>query len=85
MCHTLYPFIHIFLLANVHCNKSSIWFEASDFCYTINTESSLGLLSDVLLLPHFKEFLWFWICRTKYFNQLHEFVGGVDTGEGLGI
>ena len=30
--------------ANVHCNESLVWFEASGFCYTINSESPLGLL-----------------------------------------
>ena len=27
-----------------------VWFEASDFCYTIDTGSSLGLILDILLL-----------------------------------
>lgn len=38
------------LLANVHCNESLVWFKASGFCYTINTGSSLGWLSDILFI-----------------------------------
>ena len=75
------PFVHTSLLANVHCNESLVWFEASDFCYTGNTGSSLRRLSDVLLLPRVMEFLWFWICRTKSFNPFCEFINRVDTGK----
>jgi hypothetical protein len=28
------PFVHTSLLANVHCNESVVWFEASGFCRT---------------------------------------------------
>ena len=28
----------------IHCKQSLVWFEASGFCYTINSRSSLGLL-----------------------------------------
>ena len=47
----IHSFAQTALLANVHCNESLVWFKASGFCYTINTGSSLGLLSDILLLP----------------------------------
>lgn len=33
-------FVHTSLHGDVHCNESFDWFEASDFCYTINTRSS---------------------------------------------
>ena len=53
VCHyiypTIYPFVHTSLLANVHCNQSLLSFEASGFCYSINTGSSPGLLLDTLL------------------------------------
>jgi hypothetical protein len=39
-----HPLVHTSLLANVHCSDSLVWFQASGFCYTINTGSSLGLL-----------------------------------------
>ena len=39
------------LLANVHCNESLVWFEASGFCYTINSRSSPVFLLDILFLP----------------------------------
>jgi hypothetical protein len=31
------PFVHTSLLANVHCNDSLVWYEASGFCYSIDT------------------------------------------------
>lgn len=34
------------------CNETLVWFEASGFCYTINVGSSLGFLSDILLVSH---------------------------------
>jgi hypothetical protein len=45
-----------------HCHESLVWFEASGFCY--NTGSSLGLLSDAVLLPCVMELLQLWVCRT---------------------
>ena len=41
VCHTSYPFVHTPLLTNVHSNESWVSFEASGFCYSINTRSSL--------------------------------------------
>ena len=38
--------VHMSFLANVHCSESLVWFEASGFCYTIDTVSSQGLLLD---------------------------------------
>jgi len=49
--HTI-PFVQTSLLAKVHYNESAVWFEASGFCYMVNTGSSLGLLSVALFLPH---------------------------------
>ena len=66
--HTIYPFAHTALLTNIHCNESSSWLETSDFCYTINTGSSLGLLSDILLLPYVMEILSLWFFRTGSFT-----------------
>lgn len=43
--HPFYHFLQTSLLINNHCNKSLVWFKASGFYYTINPESSLGLLS----------------------------------------
>lgn len=56
--HSLpYPFTQTALLANIHCNESFIWFKAFGFCNIINIESSLGLLSDTLLLSCVTEIL----------------------------
>jgi hypothetical protein len=49
VCHSVshsHPFVHTSLLENVHCNGSLVCFEASGFCYTINTGSSPGLSSE---------------------------------------
>lgn len=67
-CHTVYLFVHTAWLADVHCNESLVWFEASGFCYTINTGSLLGLLSDILLLPCVMELLCLWTCRMGPFT-----------------
>jgi hypothetical protein len=39
------------LLADVHYNEVLVWVEAPDFCYSIDTGPSPGLLSEILLLP----------------------------------
>ena len=39
MCSTVYRFAQTAWLANVHCSESSVRFEPSGFCYTINTAS----------------------------------------------
>jgi hypothetical protein len=67
VCHMVHPFVSTFYLANVCCNQSLVWFEASGFCYTINPGSSLGLFSDILLLPCVMEILEVWICQTSSF------------------
>lgn len=51
VCPIIYPFAETVLLANGHYNESLIWLEATGFCYTINKWSSLGLRSDILLMP----------------------------------
>jgi hypothetical protein len=56
-----------------------VWFEASGFCYTINTGSSWGLLSNILLMSCVKEMLWFWICRTRP-HARQQFIDEVDVG-----
>jgi hypothetical protein len=53
VCSTVYTlFAQTVFLANVLCNESLVWFETSDFCYTINIGSSPGLLLDILFLYH---------------------------------
>jgi hypothetical protein len=47
--HSILFYPHFFL-SNVHCNDTLVWYEASGFCYSINTRTLLGLLSDILLL-----------------------------------
>ena len=42
--------------------------EASGFCYTINTGSSPGHLSNIPLLPCVMEILQLWICRAGHFT-----------------
>jgi hypothetical protein len=49
VCLTVHSFLQTSLLTNVHCNKLLVWYEASDFCYTINTGTSLDIL--LLLFP----------------------------------
>jgi hypothetical protein len=44
VCPTVYPFVHTFLLAKVHCSESLVWFKASGLCYPLNIGSSWGLL-----------------------------------------
>ena len=51
LCDIAYPFVQTVLLANAHCHESLVCFKASGFCYTINTGSSPGLLSDILMWP----------------------------------
>lgn len=62
--HKVYP-----LTKNVHYNETQVWFQASGFHYTINTRSSLGLLSNILLLRCVTEILQFWIHRTGPFTD----------------
>jgi hypothetical protein len=51
VCSTVFPFVHSPLLVDGHCSDALVWFEACDFCYSINTGTSQGLLSDILWLP----------------------------------
>ena len=60
----------------------SHWSGSSGFCYTINTGSSLGLLSDILLLPCVMEILQLWICRAVPLHTLQQLTNGVDVGVG---
>lgn len=46
---TVHSFVHMPLLASVHCSEPLVWVKAAGFCYSINTGSSLGLLLDSLL------------------------------------
>ena len=46
-----------------HCSSS----RPLGFCYSIDTETSLELLLDILLLPDVIEILKLWICRTSSF------------------
>jgi hypothetical protein len=58
-----------------------VWFEASDFCYTINKQFSPGLLSNILLSCAM-EFLQLWIYRIGPIHILQKFTDGVDVGVG---
>jgi hypothetical protein len=53
------------------------WSEASGFCYIINTGSSLGLLSDVLLC-HGDPAASVW--EEQLIHVLQQFINGVDVG-----
>lgn len=44
----VHAFVHIFLLASMHCKESLVWFEASYFLYTINIGPSLGFSVEIL-------------------------------------
>jgi hypothetical protein len=65
-----------------YCNESLVWFEASGFCYIIDTESSPGLLSDILSLPCVMEILQLWICRLGLLSCALAVHNGVDIGVG---
>lgn len=81
MCHTIFPFAQIPLLANVHCSESLVWFEASGFCYTINPGTSLGLVGyPVVALCH--EILVALDLQDLSLHVLQQFTDGVDTGVG---
>jgi hypothetical protein len=68
VCPAVCPSVLISSLANVHCSEpSDFCLEASGFRNTINTGSSPGLLSDILLLPCVMEVLQLWICRVVSF------------------
>ena len=78
MCSTVYASVHTSLIANIHCNESLVWFEASGFCYTINAGSSQGYPVAVL-------------CRGDPaalnlqdwpYHTLQQFIDGVDVGVG---
>lgn len=53
--------------ASVCCSASMVWFEASVFCNTVNTESSLGLLLYILSFPSVMKILQFLMCRKNPF------------------
>lgn len=63
------PFAQTALLANVDSNESLAWFQASGFCYTIKTGTTLVLL----LVSHCYPVPWrscsFWFCRDSAFPQ----------------
>ena len=49
--HTVYPLVNTPLLVSVHCIESLICIKASDFGYAVESQLSLGLFLDILLLP----------------------------------
>lgn len=55
--HSVYPFIYTSSIANIYCSDLLVWYEASDFCYSINTITLLRFLLDILLLPWVMEIL----------------------------
>lgn len=57
LCHSVFhsiPVVHTSFLANIHHNESFVWYEASGFYCTINIGTSLGLLSDAVILSHWQ-------------------------------
>ena len=48
----VYPFVHTSLLANVHCNESLVWYEASGVCYSIITGTLRVILKTVYLFTY---------------------------------
>lgn len=68
MSHTVSPLVNISLLASVRYKESLVWFKISGFCYTINNESSLWLLLNILLLPCVIEILQFQCCISSPFT-----------------
>lgn len=68
VCSTQYiPFVHISLLANIHCHVLLVWYRASGFCHSISNGMSLALISNILLLFYALEILELWICRNGPF------------------
>ena len=67
LCHGGHLLVHTALLANVYSSDSLVWFEASGFCYTVNTGSSLGPLLDSLFFLCVMEILQLWITRIGSF------------------
>ena len=55
--HKIYPSVHRFLLANVHCNETLACFKDTGFSYSIYSGSLQGLLPDNLLLSCVLEIL----------------------------
>lgn len=50
---SIYLLVHTsFPTTSVHSKESWFWFKASNFCYTLETGPSLGLLLDILLALH---------------------------------
>lgn len=77
--HTVNPFVQTASFANVRCNESLDWVEASGFWYTINTGSSPRILSNSLLLPCV---LICCSCGSAGLHVLQQFMDGVDAGLG---
>lgn len=82
MCHTVDPFVHSALFANVHCNELSVQFKASGFWYTINTGLSLKFFLYIPLLPQVMEILRLWFHRTSPLRALQRVIDGVVVGMG---
>ena len=77
MNHVVNPFIHVSLLASIHCSH---W---SGFCYTTDARPSLRILSAILLLPCVMEILQLWVCKNgRSFHMLQQITDGVDIGVG---
>jgi hypothetical protein len=62
----------------VYCSEPLVWFKASGFCYTTNTGSSPGLLSDILVLPGVMEVLLLWFSRAGPFTHSSSSQNEVD-------
>lgn len=85
VCQTVYPFVQLALLANVHCNESLVWFKASAVWYTTITKFSPHLLWDFPRLPQFQRFCGYYSTGPVLLKRL-QVLEGVDvrTGQYLG-
>lgn len=74
MCPTEHPSVHTSSLANVHCNEWLVWFKICDFCASINTGPSHGLLPVIRVT----EILQLWETRTGPFTCPNPFTDDMD-------
>lgn len=61
MSHTVYLSVHTSLFSSVYCNELLVSVNAAGFCYILNTEPSMELFRDILLLPCVIEIMQLWL------------------------
>lgn len=72
----------------MQCNESLVWFDTSGFYYIIKSGHTLGLLSDIILLPCILENLYLWICMSSLSGPLYmlqKFIDKMGFGRGYFI